>query len=317
MIGFDIGGTKCAVVTGEERNGGLIIKDKRTVLTDLGISPYEMIDKMCTLAEEMTDDFDVIGISAGGPLDSEKGVIMSPPNLIGWDEVKITEYLENKYGCRAFLENDANAGAVAEWKYGAGKGCRNMIFITFGTGCGAGLILDGRLYGGTSGMAGEIGHLRLSEYGPVGFGKKGSLEGFCSGGGLAELGRMFALEKLQAGKEVSFCKDKASLDLITAKTIAEAANRGFQDAKEVYSLCGKKLGEGLSLLIDILNPEKIVIGSIFARCEHLLKDAMNETLAKECIRQSLDVCRVVPAALGENIGDYAALAVGAIGKEKN
>lgn len=181
LIGFDIGGTKCAVSIGKEENGELQITNKKVISTRHDISPYEMIDAMCCLAEEMTDDFCSIGISCGGPLDSKRGIILSPPNLPGWDEIKIVDYLSERYGREVSLQNDANACAVAEWKYGAGKGTSDMIFLTFGSGLGAGLILDGRLYSGASNMAGEVGHIRLSEFGPVGYGKTGSFEGFCSG----------------------------------------------------------------------------------------------------------------------------------------
>ena len=313
MIGFDIGGTKCAVCIGHEENGDLQILNKKSIPTDHSISAYEMIERMCALAEEMTDQIDGIGISCGGPLDSKRGIIQSPPNLPGWDDIKIVEYLENKYGCKAYLQNDANACAVAEWKYGAGKGCENMIFLTFGTGLGAGLILDGKLYAGTSDMAGECGHMRLSAFGPVGFGKAGSFEGFCSGGGIAQLGQMMARESLQMGKPVSYCSDLKHLDDITAKSIAECANEGFEDAKKVFEVCGEKLGYGLSILIDILNPERIVLGSIFQRSEHLLRESMDKVIGAECLEAASRVCQVVPAHLKENIGDYAALAVAAMG----
>ena len=313
MIGFDIGGTKCAVCIGHEENGDLQILNKKSIPTDHGISAYEMIERMCALAEEMTDQINCIGISCGGPLDSKRGIIQSPPNLPGWDDIKIVEYLENKYGCKAYLQNDANACAVAEWKYGAGKGCENMIFLTFGTGLGAGLILNGKLYAGTSDMAGECGHMRLSAFGPVGFGKAGSFEGFCSGGGIAQLGQMMARESLQMGKPVSYCSDLKHLDDITAKSIAECANEGFEDAKKVFEVCGEKLGYGLSILIDILNPERFVLGSIFQRSEHLLRESMDKVIGAECLEAASSVCQVVPALLEENIGDYAALAVAAMG----
>lgn len=313
MIGFDIGGTKCAVCIGEEIDGELHILNKKSIPTDKTISAYEMIDRMCALAEELTDNIDVIGISCGGPLDSKRGIIQSPPNLPGWDNIEIVQYLENKYGCKAYIQNDANACAVAEWKYGAGAGTRNMIFLTFGTGLGAGLILDGKLYAGTSDMAGECGHMRLAPFGPVGFGKAGSFEGFCSGGGIAQLGQMMAREVLQMGGNVSYCSSIKELDLITAKKIAECANDGYEDAKEVFRVCGTMLGQGLSILIDILNPERIVLGSIFQRSEHLLRETMDEVINKECLVAAKDVCKVVPALLEENIGDYAALAVAAMG----
>jgi len=312
MIGFDIGGTKCAVTVGEEVNGKLIIKDKRKFMTDHTASAYEIIDKMCEAAEEMTDDFSVIGISCGGPLDSKRGIILSPPNLPGWDEIHIVEHIKKKYNCKAGLQNDANACAVAEWKYGAGVGTENMVFFTFGSGLGAGLILNGKLYTGTNDMAGEAGHIRLSGFGPVGYGKAGSFEGFCSGNGIAQIGKMMATESLQMGKSVSYCKSLAETDGITAKSIADAANNGNEDAKAVYRLCGEKLGEGLSVIIDILNPEMIVIGSVFQRSENLLREAMEKKIKEESLSLANSVCKIVPAALTENIGDYAALSVAAM-----
>ena len=138
-----------------------------------------------------------------------------------WDNIPIVEIIKNHFGCPVHLQNDANACAVAEWKFGAGRGKNNVVFLTFGTGLGAGLILDGKLYRGASNMAGEAGHIRLASFGPVGYGKAGSFEGFCSGGGIAQLGRMYAQEKLQMGKRVSFCGSISELDSITAKSIAE------------------------------------------------------------------------------------------------
>lgn len=312
MIGFDIGGTKCAVIIGEEKNGEIVILDKRKIDTDHSVSAYEIIDRMCALAEEMTNDFSKIGISCGGPLDSKRGVILSPPNLPGWDNIEIVSYLQKRYGGKVAIQNDANACAVAEWKFGAGKGSQNMIFLTFGSGLGAGLILDGKLYTGTNDMAGEAGHIRLGEFGPVGYGKKGSFEGFCSGNGIAALGRILATEKLQMGESVSYCNSKDDLDKITAKLIAEKAYEGNDDAKEVYRICGEKLGSGLSILIDILNPEVIVIGSVFQRAEGLLRDAMEKKIEEEALFYARKVCKVVPAALTENIGDVAALSVAAM-----
>lgn len=191
-----------------------------------------------------------------------------------------------------------------------------MVFLTFGTGLGAGLILNGSIYDGTNGLAGEVGHIRLDSFGPVGFGKTGSFEGFCSGGGIAQLGKIKAREALQCGKTVSFCKSYEELDNITAKLIAEYANKGFEDAAEIYRISGAYLGKGLSVIVDLLNPEVIVIGSIFARSGHLLTEEMNKIMKKECLTSSLEVCRVVPAELGDEIGDYAAISVAIAGEEK-
>lgn len=242
-------------------------------------------------------------------MDSKKGIIMSPPNLPGWDNIHIVKMLEDKFGVPCGIQNDANACALAEWKYGAGEGTENMIFLTFGTGMGAGLILNGRLYAGTNDMAGEVGHMRVSEYGPVGYGKAGSFEGFCSGGGIAEIGKMIAKEKLQTGKTVAFCKDLSELDKITAKSIAEYAKAGDKDSVRVYDICAEKLGQGLSVLIDILNPEKIVIGSVFERSGELLKEKMQQVINREALSYAVKVCEVCSAKLGDSIGDYAAIAV--------
>lgn len=301
-IGVDIGGTKCAVIYGDE-NGNILKKERFDTC-----NPKSDIEKIIELAKGM-GECEAVGISCGGPLDEEKGIIMSPPNLPGWDDVHITEMLEKELGVPAYLKNDANACAVAEWLFGAGKGCKNMIFLTFGTGLGAGLILNGKLYSGSNGAAGEVGHMRLSEFGPVGYGKRGSFEGFCSGGGIAQLAESLAKEKMQMGKTIAWAKDK-----ITAKTVAEAALAGDETAKEVYDICGEKLGVGLSLLIDILAPDKIVIGSIFQRSEELLRPAMEKVIKREVLYQNIG-CEIVPAMLGDSIGDYAALAIAKLGKD--
>ena len=311
MIGIDIGGTKCAVSIGYEANGNLTVEKKESIPTDLSVSPYEMLERLAALLDGMTKEYDAIGISCGGPLNTLTGEILSPPNLPGWDHVEAVRFFKEKYHCPVILQNDANACALAEWRYGAGKGCENMAFFTFGTGLGAGLILNGRLYDGACGMAGEAGHMRLADHGPVGYGKSGSFEGFCSGGGLKQLGQTYAKERLQMGKTVSFCQSTDELDLIDAKKIAEFAKAGNADALEVYEICGEKLGRGLSIIIDLLNPDRIVLGSIFTRCEDLLRPAMERVLQKETLTLSLKTCRILPAALGEQIGDYAALSLAA------
>lgn len=309
ILGFDIGGTKCAVITARFDGENIDLIEKASCPTDLSISPEEMIQKLIKTADDiLTEMPDRIGISCGGPLDSEKGVILGPPNLKGWDEVHIVEILKDHYNVPVNLQNDANACAVAEWKFGAGKGSKNMIFMTFGTGLGAGLILNGQLYSGTNGNAGEVGHIRLAENGPIGYGKNGSFEGFCSGGGIAQLGYSLALESVKNGKYPLYFKEGMTQNDVTAKTIADAALNGDETALDVYRISGKYLGKGLSFLIDILNPEVIVIGSIFARNKDLLLPFANVIINFEALKQSSKCCRIEAAALGENIGDYAAIA---------
>lgn len=205
LIGFDIGGTKCATILGEtDASGQVNIVEKIVFPTKKG--PEASLTAIYSSTEELLHKNGLqpsqiagIGISCGGPLDSRNGIILSPPNLPGWDNVPIVEMTEKRLGIKAFVQNDANACAMAEWKYGAGKGYDNVVFFTFGTGMGAGLILDGRLYSGTCDLAGEVGHLRLSGHGPVGFGKEGSFEGWCSGGGIAQVGQTMARQRIQMG----------------------------------------------------------------------------------------------------------------------
>ena len=309
LIGIDIGGTKTAVILG---NTVPEVLDRIVFPTNSKLGPGQTIEKIETAIQNILDKPDgrkvrYIGISCGGPLDSKRGVILSPPNLPGWDNIPIVSILQKKFGLPAALQNDANACALAEWKWGAGKGVKNMIFLTFGTGLGAGLILDGRLYSGTSDMAGEVGHIRLEKDGPVGYGKEGSFEGFCSGGGIA-LQAEEVLRNCRSGNS-DFCREFSGGKLVTARDVCSFASKGDLVALEILENSGRRLGMGLSLLIDILNPERIVIGSIFTRCREYLEPSAELVMHKEVLEASLKVCSVVPAALGDKIGDYASLSV--------
>lgn len=312
VIGIDMGGTKCAVIHGKIGAEGVEIVEKTKFSTGIDMPPCEVIDKIIATIREMDVNAEAIGISCGGPLDSKTGTILCPPNLPLWDDIHICDILSKEFGIPAYLQNDADACALAEWQFGAGKGTENMIFMTFGTGLGAGLILGGRLYTGQNGMAGELGHIRLTDFGPSGYGKSGSFEGFCSGRGIAQIGYTMGMEAFQQGKKPAYFNPD-DISSCTAKTIADAADAGDETALAVYAKCGEYLGRGLSVVIDILNPEKIVIGSIFARSKELIWPAAKEVIKRETLGRSREVCEVVPAGLGEKIGDYAALAVATLG----
>ncbi len=315
LLGVDIGGTKTAVIAGRPARGGLQVVGRRAFPTEPSARSWRETlaevrqEARRLLAEAGSITASAAGVSCGGPLDSGRGMILSPPNLPGWDRVPVVEDLQDALGCPAFLQNDANACALAEWRYGAGIGTRNMVFLTFGTGMGGGLILDGRLYEGTNDLGGEVGHIRLAEDGPEGYGKRGSFEGFASGGGIANFARERVRRELTAGRGVSFCPSAKDLDSITARAVGEAAEAGDPLAAEILAESGRWLGRGLSILIDILNPQRIVIGGIFVRCRAFLEAAMQREIAREALPGAAGVCEVVPAKLGESIGDYAALSV--------
>ncbi len=280
FLGFDIGGTKCAVVLGDEN--GNVFKKIRFETTGF----KESLDSLLKAGQELfCEEVLALGVSCGGPLSSKTGVIMSPPNLSDWVDVPIVKILEEKFGRPAFLKNDADASAIAEWKWGSAKGYNNAVFLTCSTGMGAGLILGGRAYSGSCDMAGEVGHIRLYDDGHIGYGKRGSFEGCCSGGGMAQYGKG------------------------SAKDLAFAARGGDVEAIEIYKQFGRDLGKGIAVIVDILNPEIVVIGSIFERARDLIEPYMYETLKREALPLSLEGLKIVPAALGDAIGDKAALGV--------
>ena len=295
-VGVDIGGTKISVSLGTA--GGVIEEQFRFPTppdTDTAIRAIgERIDRI--LSHQRTKErVAAIGVSCGGPLDAERGIIQSPPNLPGWDDIPVTNRLSAETGLPCYLENDANAGALAEWYWGNGQGCTNLIFLTFGTGLGAGLILNGRLYSGTTGLAGEVGHVRLSGSGPHGYGKNGSWEGYCSGGGI----QRHYFDRTGTTK--------------SAKEICEEARSGNSDAGAVIEESARYLGAGIAWLIDVLNPESIIIGSIFSRNESLFRPTMEQIIADETLPRSRTACRILPAGLGESLGDHAALGVALYG----
>lgn len=313
--GIDIGGTKCAVVIGESNDNKMKVLSKRWFLTDNKDPLYIMnrfagdINMMLNKLNIPVSDLGGIGICCGGPLDSKNGIIISPPNLPLWNNIEIARYFKEVFHVRTILHNDANACAIAEWKYGAGRGFNNIIFLTFGTGLGAGLILNGKLFSGTNDMAGEIGHIRLTDNGPIGYGKIGSMEGYCSGGGITQIARQLIEKYHKNPNNAKLTKRAGCIDNINAKIIAELADQGDELCLEVYRISGEKLGMGLSILIDVLNPEVIIIGSIFSRSRHLLWDSAKDMINKETIPLSKSVCRIVKSELGEKVGDIASLSI--------
>ena len=316
-LGIDIGGTKCAVVLGNGEipdNISDFIIDKIKFPTNVNRGYNEIVKEILSEADELLKRNNIknnqligVGISCGGPLNSKKGVIMCPPNLPDWDNVPIVDTVSEHFGVRAILHNDANACAVAEWRFGAGRGYQNLVFLTFGTGMGAGLILDGKLYTGTNDGAGEVGHIRLSEDGPEGYGKKGSFEGFCSGGGIKKLAELTAIKYLEENKKSSLFKSEADFENLTAVNVAKAMYEGDEFATAVYKKCAEYLGRGLSVIIDIINPEAIVIGSIFERNEEFFQKEIKDIIEKEALTDNAKSCKILSAELGDSIGDFASL----------
>ncbi|MGN0526033.1 MAG: ROK family protein [Acutalibacteraceae bacterium] len=317
-LGIDIGGTKCAVILGKDKFKSTddFIIDKIKFPTEVVRGYKIIIDEIIEKADALLERNNVshtdligVGISCGGPLDSKKGTVNRPPNLPDWDNVNIVGIFKNHFGVKCILHNDANACAVAEWRFGAGRGYENVVFLTFGTGMGAGLILNGKLYTGANDGAGEVGHIRLAENGPVGYGKKGSFEGFCSGGGIRNSAIIKAKEYLKNGKKSSLFNSESDIENLTAQSVAEAMYKGDEFALEVFETCAEYLGKGISVIIDILNPDAIVIGSIYERNKEFFLPRVTKVIENEALNCNSKACRILPAVLGDKIGDFAALGV--------
>lgn len=208
------------------------------------------------------------------------------------------------------MENDANACALAEWRWGAGQGCRSMAFLTFGTGLGAGLILDGRLYRGACGMAGELGHWRLSDYGPTGYGKEGSFEGFCSGGGIRQLAETLALRERQKGAPFPWVPVRSQPALWQRPPGGATAGAG--GAGPCGAPAGARTGPAGGPAEPGAHRDRLYLCPL--RRTAARRHAAH--IAQEALPASLAACRILPAALGDRIGDYAALAIAMAGVEQ-
>ena len=313
MAGVDIGGTKTAVVLSSDLPA-ILVRIAFETRPELGpdIAVARIVASLCDALRSQglsAEDLLSIGVSCGGPLDRERGMIQAPPNLSTWHDVPICSLLEREFSVPCRLENDANAGALAEARFGAGHGCSNLIFLTMGTGLGAGLILNGQLYRGASDAAGEIGHVRLTKRGPRGFGKQGSVEGWASGAGMAQVARMYARGAARLGEPSALLKQGKVPPKITGLEIAQASAKGDRVAAAVVRKVGESLGEAIAVLVDLFNPECVLVGGLALRFGESLLSPAREVVLREALPSSANYCRILAAALGEQIGDVAALCV--------
>lgn len=309
IIGLDVGGTKTAVVEGSAQAE---ILQREEIATEAARSFDETFPRIAELMRKTIDaarrsnrEVIAVSVSIGGPLKIAEGVLIDPPHLPGWRGVRLKERLSQEFpNLPVFVEHDGNAGALAEFHFGAGKGrddLRHLVFLTFGTGLGAGLIVNGQVLRGATDTAGEVGHLRLAWEGPVGFGKAGSWEGFASGRGLIELAsRMFP---------VRWSRETPIREVVAAMLADDP------QALEVAAEAGKWMGRGMALLVDTLNPQMIVLGSLAVALGDRVLVPARRALAEEALPQAVAACEIVPAKLGRRIGDAAAL-MAALGDEE-
>jgi glucokinase len=294
ILGLDIGGTKTAVVLGTA--AGEIRRRKLFPTLPLrGFQPFfvELCMFIRDALNEAPENVEAISVSIGGPLNALEGIVLSPPNLPGWTDVPLKRLLREEFPLPVYIEHDGNAGALAESYFGAGRGYRNIVFLTMGTGLGAGLILDGRLYRGTTDTAGEIGHIRIAEDGPACYGKAGSMEGFGSGTGIANLAH--SMFPGTWGETTNILH------------MYSAWKNGSVEARQVFDRAGFFIGRGFAMMADLLNPECIILGGLGMRIGDAFLPKAMEVFQSEALQQTWQACRVVPAQLGEQIGDVASL----------
>jgi len=308
----DIGGTKCAVALGT-RDGRILARKEMPTHAQAG--PGDVLERLTRLAGDLVrerlaspSDLEGIGISCGGPLDTTTGIVYSPPNLPGWEGIPVRALFERAFpGVRVVLENDANATALAEWMWGAGRGARNVVYLTQGTGIGGGLILDGRLYRGANDLAGEVGHQTILPDGPVcGCGKRGCLEALASGPAIAR-----AAQRRLSDGESSCLLPPAGVPVehLTGRHVVEAARAGDALARSVLAEAGMYMGVGLANIIQILNPERIILGTIAVHAGDLILEPIRNSVAERAWARAVAVCTIGPAELGDRAQDLAAIAL--------
>jgi len=300
LLGFEIGGAKSVAIVGDFEGRALAREEFATG------GPDETIAHLIETGRSLCGDEmpAACGISCGGPLSSSAGVILSPPNLPGWDNIPIVQMVRDALGIPAALENNANAAAVAEWRWGLNCELDDVIYLTCGTGQGAGLVLGGRLVRGKQDLAGEIGHVRLRDTGPVGYYKAGSVEGLTSGRALGELAK---LRLAEAHPETHL--DQFSLDRVTGKQVCAAAIDGDDFARAIVREQADYLGCTCAVLIDILNPQRISLGTTARQLGSLLIDGVREAARRESLPAAYEACTIDKAVLGDQIDVLAALAI--------
>ena len=310
VLGIDIGGTN--LVVGSVAEDGSVLHALGTEPTHAEAGQSDVLDRLIALAKRTLEqtrreigEAEILGVGVGapGPLDTKSGIVLLTPNL-GWVNLPLRQIIHERLRLPAVLDNDANCAVLGEWWMGAARGTRNAIGITIGTGIGGGIIVDGKLYHGASDCAGEIGHTTIDTEGRrCKCGNYGCLEAYASGPNIA----MRAVEEITAGA-VSRLAGYVGGDLrqITAQTVYQAAHDGDDLALEVVNDTAKFLGAGLANLLNVFNPEVVVVcGGVTLAGDHLFVPLRRE-VARRAFKPAVNVCRIVPGELAGTAGVYGA-----------
>lgn len=311
LVGIDIGGTKLATVVADD-NGAILHKVRQPTEARYGSDHVvskliQMVDQMLALVEISRSQISAIGISCGGPLDTTTGIVYSPPNLPDWDAVPLKKIVTTEFQVPTVIENDANASAYAEWKFGGGQGYDEVVFMTMSTGIGAGIVSKGQIYHGASDCAGEVGHQILIPNGPLcGCGNRGCLEAICSGPAIARR----AQEAIQKQPETEMLKlADGKILAVKSEHVVAAAQNGDLLALDLIHQTAFYMGWGIANLVNIVNPEVVLIGTIAVAAGDLLLDPIRRTVQQMAMTRPAQSVRILPAKLGDRIGDLAAISL--------
>jgi glucokinase len=320
VIGIDLGGTKIKTAL-VDNTGKVTAQDYQETNATEAEGPSAVIERMSDAARKVMADAGVkpaqvkaVGVGAPGPLDIEAGILISPPNLPGWFRVPLKQLIEDSLGIATFVENDANAAGLGEHRFGAGRGAQHMIYVTASTGIGGGLILDGEVYHGATGMAGEIGHMTIKPDGPLcNCGNWGCLEALASGTAIAREGR----ERVARGVPTRIAElAGGDPERVTAKTVADAASQGDAVAQGILAEAMEYLGIGMANLVNLFDPQLIVIGGGLTNIGEMLFEPARRIIAQRAYITRAHPVNVLPAALGDDVGvlGAGAVALAKIGK---
>ena len=310
ILGVDLGGTK--ILTAVINPQGKILsrdhsitpatKGHKAVIQSILESAHRALEQ----ADVAISDLIVIGVGAPGLVNPEKGILFTSPNLPGWRDVPLRDTIQEKLGKKTFLINDANAAALGEFYFGAARGTRNFIYITISTGIGGGIVIDGKIYSGAIGAAGEVGHMTVDDDGPIcNCGNRGCWETLASGTALAREAR----HRIEEGVRTSILEyADGDVEKVTAQGIHSAAKQGDSLAKELIGRTGYYVGVGLANLVNIFNPELIVIGGGLSNIGDMLFEPAFKVAGERAYKEAFQAVRFASAELGRNSGVLGAAA---------
>ena len=306
VLAIDIGGTKLAAGM-VDTDGRMLARGEVPTLATEGLEP--VLARIVGLGRDLLSRPEVagvrvhrIGVGCAGPVDLTAGVVFNPPNLPGWTQVPLTDHLQRALALPTVLENDANAAALGEFRYGAGKGARSIVYLTVSTGIGGGIILDGKVWHGLKDAAGEVGHMTVCPDGPVcGCGNRGCLEAMSSGPSIARRAR----EAVASGRQTGL----SEIAKPTSSDVVRLAKEGDPVAREVWAEAVKYLGIGVAAAITILAPERVVIGGGVTKAGDYLFQPLREQVRQRVKLVPVESVPIVPAALGPDVGILGAAAV--------